>query len=51
VVLDDCYHIVTVDRQRDIVIDRATHFVEFIERRQAEARDGGARVVQMTKAQ
>lgn len=49
VVLDDCYHIVTVDRQRDIVIDRAAHFVEFIERRLAEARDGAARVVPMSK--
>jgi carboxylesterase len=28
VVLDDSYHIVTVDRQRHVVVDRATQFVE-----------------------
>lgn len=31
VVLDDSYHIVTLDQQRDIVIDRATDFVGRIE--------------------
>ncbi|MFM9848129.1 MAG: alpha/beta hydrolase [Hyphomicrobiaceae bacterium] len=28
VVLDDSYHIITVDRQRHVVVDRATQFVE-----------------------
>ena len=28
VVLDDSYHIVTVDRQRHVVVDRADAFVE-----------------------
>ena len=28
VVLDDSYHIVTVDRQRHLVVDRVTAFVE-----------------------
>ena len=34
-VLDDCYHIVTIDRQRDIVIERTADFIAFIERRRA----------------
>jgi carboxylesterase len=46
-VLDDSYHIVTVDRQRDIVIDRAANFIEFIERRIASDRDADERVVSM----
>ncbi len=29
-VLDDCYHLVTIDRQRDIVIDRAISFTNFL---------------------
>ena len=33
VVLDDCYHIVTIDRQRHIVVERVTAFVESISRR------------------
>jgi carboxylesterase len=49
-VLDDSYHIVTVDRQRDILIDRAANFIEFVERRIAGAADTGARVVPLTKA-
>ena len=49
-VLDDSYHIVTVDRQRDILIDRAANFIEFIERRIAGAAETGARVVPLTKA-
>lgn len=31
-VLDDSYHIVTVDRQRDLVIERTTDFIAFVER-------------------
>jgi carboxylesterase len=51
-VLDDSYHIVTVDRQRDILIDRAANFIEFVERRiaGAAAAENGARVVPLTKA-
>jgi carboxylesterase len=49
-VLDDSYHIVTVDRQRDILIDRAANFIDFIERRIADASESGARVVPMTVA-
>ena len=33
VVLDDSYHIVTVDRQRHLVVDRATAFVEMVVKR------------------
>lgn len=36
VVLDDCYHIVTVDRQRHIVVERATTFVETVTKRARE---------------
>src|SRR5262249_22382705 len=32
VVLDDSYHLITIDRQRDIVIDRTNDFVSFVER-------------------
>ncbi len=51
-VLDDSYHIVTVDRQRDILIDRAANFIEFVERRiaGAAAAENGGRVVPLTKA-
>jgi carboxylesterase len=35
VVLDDCYHIVTVDRQRDQVLDRTRGFIESIVSRHA----------------
>lgn len=33
VVLEDSYHIVTVDRQRHVVVDRATTFVEMVVKR------------------
>ena len=29
-VLDDCYHIVTVDRQRDVVVERSVEFVSWL---------------------
>ncbi|MEO0672203.1 MAG: alpha/beta fold hydrolase [Pseudomonadota bacterium] len=29
IVLDDCYHIVTIDRQRDVVLDRAKRFAAY----------------------
>jgi len=32
VVLDDCYHIITVDRQREIVADRTAAFTSWVER-------------------
>jgi carboxylesterase len=41
-VLDDCYHIVTIDRQRDIV---AEHTVTFVNRLQAQAATIAARNV------
>ena len=47
VVLDDSYHIITVDRQRDIVIDRAANFIEFIQRRINSGREADGRVVPM----
>lgn len=33
VVLDDCYHMVTLDKQRNIVVDRAVDFVQRLLRR------------------
>jgi carboxylesterase len=49
-VLDDSYHIVTVDRQRDILIDRAANFIEFVEHRIMSAAESSARVVSLSKA-
>lgn len=43
VVLDDSYHIVTIDRQRDVVIERTADFAAFVERRRA-----GRKVYQLT---
>ena len=37
-VLDDCYHIVTVDRQRDILIERAAAYVAWIDQHRRKAR-------------
>jgi hypothetical protein len=31
-VLDDSYHLVTIDRQRDIVVERSRDFVSFVAR-------------------
>jgi carboxylesterase len=36
VVLDDSYHIITLDRQRNVVVDRAIAFCRSIERRQLD---------------
>ena len=36
VVLDDCYHVVTIDRQRHVVVDRTTTFVETVTKRAKE---------------
>jgi carboxylesterase len=33
VVMDDCYHIVTVDRQRDLVVDRTVSFTSWLDRK------------------
>ena len=38
VVLDDSYHIVTIDRQRHVVVDRTVAFVEFVANRREGAR-------------
>jgi len=32
VVLDDSYHLITVDRQRDVVVDRSADFISFVAR-------------------
>lgn len=37
VVLDDSYHIVTLDRQRHVVVDRTIAFAEMLERRRNES--------------
>jgi carboxylesterase len=34
-ILEDCYHLITMDRQRDVVIDRSRQFIEAIEERRA----------------
>lgn len=43
VVLDDSYHIVTLDRQRHIVVDRTVAFANMIERRRSEMSARAAR--------
>ena len=37
VALDDCYHIITLDRQRHIVVERSIGFAQMLERRLAVA--------------
>jgi hypothetical protein len=37
--VDDSYHIVTIDRQRDVVIERSNNFVAWIESRLARDED------------
>src|SRR5262249_41234141 len=37
-VLDDSYHLITVDRQRDVVIERTADFIGFVERSVHEKR-------------
>jgi len=37
VVLDDSYHLVTIDRQRDLVIDRSADFIAFVARKAGHA--------------
>ncbi len=50
VVMDDCYHIVTVDRQRDLVVDRTVAFTSWLDRksdrREVANEDGDAAVQQ-----
>ncbi len=36
-VLDDCYHIITVDRQRDVVVERTAEFASWLMARIAKA--------------
>ena len=38
VVLEDSYHLVTMDRQRDVVIDRSRQFIEAVEERRLRRR-------------
>jgi carboxylesterase len=37
-VLDDSYHLITVDRQRDLVMNRTADFISFVERHTARTR-------------
>ena len=37
-ILDDSYHLVTIDRQRDIVVDRAANFINWVVKREIETR-------------
>ncbi|MCH9808108.1 MAG: alpha/beta fold hydrolase [Alphaproteobacteria bacterium] len=55
VILDDCYHVVTLDRQRDIVLERSLDFtarllarIEEEERRTASTRRSTANVVDIS---
>lgn len=41
-VLEDSYHLVTMDRQRDVVIDRSRQFIEALEERRARKRNSVA---------
>jgi carboxylesterase len=41
-VLDDCYHMVTLDRQRPIVLDRVKEFAARLTKRHDEAREANA---------
>jgi carboxylesterase len=43
-VLDDSYHMVTIDRQRDLVIERTVAFARWLESRRAREEKGAARV-------
>ena len=38
IVLEDSYHLVTMDRQRDVVIDRSRQFIEAVEERRLRRR-------------
>ncbi len=49
VVLDDSYHIITLDRQRHMVIDRSATFAKTVEARQAKR--GQVETVQMKAAE
>ena len=42
-VLDDSYHLITIDRQRDLVLNRTADFISFIERHAARKRSESAR--------
>src|SRR6202521_5791705 len=44
VVLDDSYHHITVDRQRDVVMNETADFVSFVERLAAKHRPELARL-------
>lgn len=41
-VLDDCYHIITVDRQRDVVVERTAEFTSWLTARVAKATNAPA---------
>ena len=51
VVLDDSYHIITLDRQRHLVVERSVAFAEMIERRRAVAGGEIARPLQRNRAE
>jgi carboxylesterase len=42
VVLEDSYHIITLDQQRHVVVERTADFVERVARRRAAAAEGRA---------
>ena len=43
-VLDDSYHMVTIDRQRDLVIERTLSFAAWVEARREQETKGDERV-------
>jgi carboxylesterase len=45
VVLDDSYHLVTVDRQRDVVVDRSADFIAYVDRSRRDSREVYPRAV------
>ena len=49
-VLEDCYHIVTVDRQRDVVVERSTGFVSWLTSRAETASSRAAAAAQRRTA-
>jgi carboxylesterase len=42
IILDDSYHVITVDRQRDIVVERSLEFIQRVEKRAALQRQPAA---------
>lgn len=51
VVLDDSYHIVTLDRQRHIVVERSAAFAQMLERRSAPGQQGIVAIPRTNRAE